>query len=152
MSFKVWAPNEAVTAWMDGRIHNLPDMWTRNLRPEHKVVRRQSFENACRTLDPNVVVYPEFQKAVVDLRLKRALERSTISTEVAGLIIIERHNKRWGYWFHRAEWMRRRGLDPMKRGSFRRTERRLMKLVMQVRRLSERRRFVHEAMRAMSVT
>lgn len=150
MDFRVWAPSELATAWMAGKIHNLPPMWERNLSAAHRAQRKQAFFTACITGDPEVVIWPEFMEGLKRCHLVDRYEKGTISTEMAGLFVARR-NRSFGKWHKRAKELRRKGKDPMKRRRFVRSECEFYEVLKLVRKLAERRRFEMTAMRATAI-
>jgi len=140
-------PGEQLTAWMEGQIHHMPpvrkhDLWYAEDR------RRRAFFQACRSGDPELVVWPEFEQGLLRLNLKRWYDRGTISVGVVGLLIAS-DNRSVGDWMARGAWLSRRGKNPLKRRRYVAAMRQFYQAVAVARRMAEQRRFEMIAMRAM---
>lgn len=137
MDFRRWAPNEFITAWMEGMVHDLnqlPELWRINIHWWHRKRREQSFFAACRNLNPDLALWPEFHRQLHFTHLKKSWEKGTISTEVAGLLIANR-NRSVGTWMSRAERMIRAGKVPTDRRRYCCAMRELYRTIAEARRL-----------------
>ena len=142
-------PDDALTSWMQGTSHRTPSqVWTNSYYARR---RRQAFYDACRNCDPQLAIWPEFDQNLRRLRLTKWYQKGTISTEVAGLLILE-DNRSFSPWMARAGWLARRGKDPLVRRRHNRVMRHFYEdLVPQARRMAERRQFEATAIRAISL-
>ena len=95
-------PDDALTSWMQGTSHRTPSqVWTNSY---YAARRWQAFYDACRNCDPQLAIWPEFDQNLRRLRLTKWYQKCTISTEVAGLLILE-DNRSFSPWMARAGWL-----------------------------------------------
>ncbi len=143
MDYNWRPPSDAVTGWMEGKVHHRPPTRREDFRYVNQR-RKQAFFQACRLADPDLALWPEFEKRLRELNLLSWYVQGTISMEVAGLLIAAR-NRRVGSWLARGERLEREGKDPLKRRRYVRAMRELYGAIFEARKLAERRRFVKVA-------